>query len=78
MARRKVKLLHKGFDELRTQPRMQAAVDAEAERIALRAGEGVYTQQSPSKHRARANAYTATMEAMLNEARYGSLSKAIG
>lgn len=67
-----------GFQGLLTDAEMQAITDAEADRIARRAGSGVLAMSNPTPNRARSSVWTETTEAMLAEARNGSLSKAVG
>lgn len=77
MSRTKVKLLYKGFNELRKSPEMRAAVEAEAQRIAAAAGEGYETDLKEFPSRAVASVATATPKAMRDNLENNTLLKAV-
>ncbi|ALG28082.1 hypothetical protein AOZ07_03080 [Glutamicibacter halophytocola] len=78
MAKTKVKLHIAGFNELRKRGEVEAVVSGEAERIAVKAGEGFEVGVHQMGNRVIANVYTQTADAMRAEAKAGALSKAVG
>lgn len=78
MTKVKVKLVSKGVRALLTAPGVQADLDRRARRIANAAGEGFeVARRSQKGPRARAVVVTATREAMMAEANYRALTRAI-
>lgn len=74
----KIQLHIKGFNELRNSPEMVEALTAEAGKVRDRAGDGFEAAVHNKSSRAIANVYTETAEAMVEESRHGTLSKALG
>lgn len=84
MARRiKVKLNQREWRGFRTDARSQAVTDELAAGIAARfdastpSGAEASWEQNPSSERARSSVKTATVKAVLAEARHGSMTKAM-
>lgn len=78
MAKGKVVLHNAEFARMRNSPEMKAAVSAEAQKIANRAGPGFLVGVHNMDSRVIANVYTGDAEAMRAEAKHGALSKAVG
>lgn len=74
----KIKLHVQGFNELRNSPEMLDALTEESGKVRDRAGAGFEAAVHKKSSRAIANVYTESAEAMVEEARHGTLSKALG
>lgn len=77
MSRTRVKLNYQGFNELRKSPEMRAALTAEAQSIAQRAGEGYETDEKLFLSRAVASVATVTPQAMRDNLENNTLLKAV-
>lgn len=77
MARVRLEFHYDGFNEVRTDPAVQAEVNRRAEAIAAAAGEGFEVRAGVTKSRARAVIITATPEAMLAQATDHRLERSI-
>jgi hypothetical protein len=75
----RIKWNHGAFDRLRKTGEVQAELVRQAARIASAAGDGFETRPvEVGRHRARAAVVTASFEAMLSEAKHGTLIRAVG
>jgi hypothetical protein len=77
MAVVRVKLNRRNVAALLKDERVRADLEGRAKRIAAQAGPGMSYDSIIGRNRARATVWTDTPEAMVNEARSGSLSSAI-
>jgi len=73
-----LKVNRKVIRELLKDPALEKHLLSEAQRIAARAGAGFEASSRIGKNRARASVITDSFQAMRNEAKYGTLSKAAG
>lgn len=78
MAKNRVELHYKGFDELRKSPGVVGMLRRKAEAVSRAAGPGHDVQIHMGATRARATIMTKTREAKENEARTRALLKALG
>lgn len=77
MSSTKVELNHDGFRALLTSPELAAGLESLAAGIAANAGEGYAADTYQTPGRVIASAYTATPEAIRNEAKNNTLLKAM-
>jgi len=73
-----LKVNRKAIRELLKDPALEKHLLSEAQLIAARAGDGYTASSRTGKNRARASVITDSFQAMRNEAKYGTLSKAAG
>ena len=73
-----LKLSRKAVRDLLKDPALEQHLLVEAERIAVRAGEGHKASSMIGRNRARASVITESFSAMYHEAKDGRLSKAAG
>jgi hypothetical protein len=73
-----LKVNRKAIRELLKDPALEKHLLSEAQLIAARAGDGYTASSRIGKNRARASVITDSFQAMRNEAKYGTLSKAAG
>jgi hypothetical protein len=73
-----LKVNRKAIRELLKDPGLEKHLLSEAQLIAARAGDGYTASSRIGKNRARASVITDSFQAMRNEAKYGTLSKAAG
>lgn len=74
----KVTLSRADFQALRSDPKLVAALEEQAERIRSAAGPGFATDSHPGGRRARVTVFPDSFEGILAEARHGALSRAVG
>lgn len=74
----KLKLNRKNVRDLLKDPALEKHLLEVAEAIAARAGDGFEASSMIGKHRARASVITGSYDAMKDEAKNGTLSKAAG
>ena len=73
-----LKVNRKAIRDLLKDPGLEKHLLSEAQLIAARAGDGYTASSRIGKNRARASVITDSFQAMRNEAKYGTLSKAAG
>jgi hypothetical protein len=73
-----LKVNRKAIRELLKDPGLEKHLLSEAQLIAARAGDGYTASSRIGKNRARASVITDSFQAMRNEAKFGTLSKAAG
>jgi hypothetical protein len=73
-----LKVNRKAIRDLLKDPALEKHLLSEAQLIAARAGDGYTASSRIGKNRARASVITDSFQAMRNEAKYGTLSKAAG
>ena len=67
-----------GFREIRTSPGVTADISARVERIEAACGEGYEGETTSGRNRARGGVFTATAEAMVDNARNNTLVRNLG
>lgn len=77
MARPTIKLNRKAVRELLRSPAVRAELERRAQAIANAAGEGMETDSETGATRARAVVFTASVDAMMAEAKQRALTRAI-
>jgi hypothetical protein len=73
-----LKVNRKAIRDLLKDPALEKHLLSEAQLIAARAGDGYTASSRIGKNRARASVITDSFQAMRNEAKFGTLSKAAG